>query len=810
MSPKITDHILYSYVQCKSKAYLYLNGFAGEKTEYEVFTQSLARQIVQSGIQSLIEKHKGDAIRLNRATTQTDLELGKPLLLSTSLVNAACDCRIDCLQRVEGDSCLGPFYYRPVAICQGPRIAPSTTYALTLAAILLECMQDRCPTTGVCLLGSQLGKRTIRLEQHTTRVRTLLSELEMFRGTSVPPQLTLNDNCAQCEFMTRCREQATDTDDLSLITTLNGKQIDDYRAKGITTVHQLSLTFRPRRRRKRVKQRNLSRSAALHALAVRNRKIYVFQKPSLPSSTVHLYLDLEGDPDRRFDYLLGVIVDDGSTESSFSFWADDESQEAALLDHLLSITRVHKDATIFHYGAYETKFLRKMQSRGEYRQDATHLLANSFNILSTLYGAIYFPTYSNGLKDIGGYLGCNWSDDKASGLQSLVWRWRWEQSRDNHLKETLQQYNLEDCRALKTVTEMVYSIAANELAQEASIDDSTVAPVPTFDTEADRHRWGTPSFVTANLSFINQCAYFDYQRSHITLRKSKKRRTSAKSSRKRKLYRPRANRTVEVQSRKCPRCKSRSLSRSSKTAHVRYSLDLRVSSGGVRRWVTKYVSAKHTCRECRKSYVPPALKAKPKFCHTLKAWAMYQHVANRLSYQTIEAMYLECFGLRVVYSDIYGFKPDLATYYVRTYKSILRSLLDGEVLHGDETHINLRKEQAYAWVLANSENVYFFFRPSRDGDFLKEMLHPFSGVFVSDFYSAYDSLPCEQQKCLVHLVRDMNEDVFRNPFDEEFKDMIGEFGRVLRAIVETIDKHGLRSWHLRKHRAKVDRFFALV
>jgi len=244
--------------------------------------------------------------------------------------------------------------------------------------------------------------------------------------------------------------------------------------------------------------------------------------------------------------------------------------------------------------------------------------------------------------------------------------------------------------------------------------------------------------------------------------------------------------------------------------HVRYGLDLRVSSGGVRRWVTKYVSARHTCRECRKGYVPPALKAKPKFCPTLKAWAMYQHIANRMSYQTIEAMYRECFGLRVSYSDIYGFKPDLATYYGPTYKSILNTLLTGSVLHADETHINLRKEQAYAWVLANSENVYFFYRPSRDGEYLKEMLHAFGGVLVSDFYSAYDSLPCEQQKCLVHLVRDMNEDVFRNPFDEEFKEMIGEFGRILRTIVQSIDRHGLRSRHLRKHRPMVDKFLAVV
>jgi hypothetical protein len=39
------------------------------------------------------------------------------------------------------------------------------------------------------------------------------------------------------------------------------------------------------------------------------------------------------------------------------------------------------------------------------------------------------------------------------------------------------------------------------------------------------------------------------------------------------------------------------------------------------------------------------------------------------------------------------------------------------------------------------------------------VLKDFRGVLVSDFYAAYDSLTCEQQKCLIHLIRDMNTDL---------------------------------------------------
>jgi hypothetical protein len=55
------------------------------------------------------------------------------------------------------------------------------------------------------------------------------------------------------------------------------------------------------------------------------------------------------------------------------------------------------------------------------------------------------------------------------------------------------------------------------------------------------------------------------------------------------------------------------------------------------------------------------------------------------------------------------------------------------------------------------------YRPTREGDFLHDLLKNFKGVLVTDFYAAYDSLECPQQKCLIHLMRDMNQRGFPRP-----------------------------------------------
>jgi hypothetical protein len=131
----------------------------------------------------------------------------------------------------------------------------------------------------------------------------------------------------------------------------------------------------------------------------------------------------------------------------------------------------------------------------------------------------------------------------------------------------------------------------------------------------------------------------------------------------------------------------------------------------------------------------------------------------------------------------------------------------GGLVHVDETQFNLKQVKGYVWVLASIEDVVYFYLPSRETGFLKDLLHGFNGVLVSDFYPGYESLPYKQQACLLHLVRDMNDDLISSPYDQEFKTLAGEFGKLLRCIVDTIDRYGLKRRHLHKHKAEVTRFF---
>jgi hypothetical protein len=176
----------------------------------------------------------------------------------------------------------------------------------------------------------------------------------------------------------------------------------------------------------------------------------------------------------------------------------------------------------------------------------------------------------------------------------------------------------------------------------------------------------------------------------------------------------------------------------------------------------------------------------------------------------MQATLRDHFDLDVCFRRLHALKAIAARYYARTYRDIAKRLVAGKALHADETKIRLQKEDAYVWVFANSEDVFYLYRPDRKANFLKEFLSNFNGVLVTDFYSGYDSLDCTKQKCLVHFLRDLNDALVQCQFDIEAQEFGQSFGKLMQQIVQSIDRFGLRKRHLAKHMKDADKWLSKI
>ena len=129
----------------------------------------------------------------------------------------------------------------------------------------------------------------------------------------------------------------------------------------------------------------------------------------------------------------------------------------------------------------------------------------------------------------------------------------------------------------------------------------------------------------------------------------------------------RANREVEISSPSCPHCGGTELARRQNRHLARLAFDLRITRSGIKGWVTRYRTTWHHCAGCGKRFVPADYLRLEEYCHSLKSWAMYEHVAHRTSFANIAETIRECFGLPIYTQDVHGFKRLLADFYQETY-----------------------------------------------------------------------------------------------------------------------------------------------
>ena len=137
----------------------------------------------------------------------------------------------------------------------------------------------------------------------------------------------------------------------------------------------------------------------------------------------------------------------------------------------MEIVSALPDFRIYHFGNYETIALKRVKQKlpEQLRPKVDMILERSVNVLSVVHPHIYFPTYSNSLKEIGLFLGYARTEEDATGLQTIAWRKDWEASKDLGAKIRLIQYNQDDCIQLKRLCDFIASLNSTDFTNTAMV-----------------------------------------------------------------------------------------------------------------------------------------------------------------------------------------------------------------------------------------------------------------------------------------------------------------------------------------------------
>jgi predicted RecB family nuclease len=805
VNPQVTSDLVIAYSQCQRKAFLLLRGkVKGTQHEYVCIVEECAAANRARYISTLsngqVDPHfrRHDGVRFPHKNNPS-------CTISANDLVAKCDA----LLKPNKESPGAQARLEPHIVIGTHSISDDHRLRLAFAGYVVGQKTQYRPSIGLIVPLAGSPKR-VRLESLYSKIRPIINDLRELIGKSASESspLCLNKHCQLCQFCGHCTKEAEQNDSLSLLERITPKVIRKYQKKGIFTITQLSYLYRPRRRKKKATNAPLSFNVELQALAIRANKIYLHEAPTLVKQPTELFLDVEGIPDQGFDYLIGLVAhQDDHGVSSHSFWADSIEDEAKIFEACLLKAAEYGDAPIYHYGSYEPRaFQRALKKHGI---DCEAFINRLVNANSFVFGKIYFPTRSNRLKDLGACVGASWSAEQASGIQSLVWRHRWEETGKKKFKDLLLSYNQEDCHAVRLLTKDLQhiSIAA---ASRSDVDFADRPKENCTELGQEIHQIFDNILNSAHFEYRNRRIIFQ-SKDESSISEPKKRGAQEGHKMHRRASPVKAAKTVHVRRQmKCHRHKGQSLDPTD-TLSEHIVIDLVFTRSGCRKTTVKYVGRRAYCPICHYDHAPSRIRklGGRLFSHKFQAWAAYQRVALRLPYRVIPQVIEELFSEHVSNGEITKFIRYLADYYSHTETLLLRRILTSPFIHVDETKISIQGRPHYVWVLTNGTDVVFQLTETRETTLLRKTLQSYEGVLISDFYPGYDSFPCRQQKCLSHLIGDLNDDLWKNPFNLQYESFLAAVRDLLVPIFKDVERYGLKTRFLKKHMKAVDRFYKL-
>jgi transposase len=193
--------------------------------------------------------------------------------------------------------------------------------------------------------------------------------------------------------------------------------------------------------------------------------------------------------------------------------------------------------------------------------------------------------------------------------------------------------------------------------------------------------------------------------------------------------------------------------------------------------------AEHTihrdwCPRCRKMVEPKVPEALPNATigNRLLVMSAWLHYALGNTISPILSVFNFHLQLVLTPGGLVQMWHRLAEILKSWYEEIAAEIVLAGVLHADETGWRINGRLGWLWCFTTPTATLFAIERSRASPVvLKFITEQFAGVLVSDFWAAYNLLVCAKQKCLVHLLRDLER-------VERYKDTSGDWTRFAKKL----------------------------
>ncbi len=187
-----------------------------------------------------------------------------------------------------------------------------------------------------------------------------------------------------------------------------------------------------------------------------------------------------------------------------------------------------------------------------------------------------------------------------------------------------------------------------------------------------------------------------------------------------------------------------------------------------------------------KQFVAPFPKGVTKavqYGTSLKAHSVYMSQFQLIPYKRIQGYFREQLGIPVSEGSIYNFNQEAYGLLATFEEKVKTKLAGSDLLHVDETGINMNGDKRWLHCTSNSSWTYFFPHEKRGTDAMNAVgiLPKFRGILCHDHWKPYYKYDCTHALCNAHHLREL-EGVWEEDKQQWAKDAKSLLEEINRAV----------------------------
>jgi len=232
----ISSQLFEAYIECAIKCWLRSRAELAGENVYAEWARAQNEAYRRDGLKHLLAILPENKCAMGPPISKNSKDAVWRIAFDVRLRTNDLESRLQAVERIPSEGRRGPAQFIPYRFEFANKLAKKHKLLLAFDALLLSEALGREVNLGKIVHGDSHATVKVKTSTLASEVRNRIKDITALLANNSPPGLVLNQHCGQCEFQTRCRKQATEKDELSLLSGISEKDRKRLHGNGIFTV----------------------------------------------------------------------------------------------------------------------------------------------------------------------------------------------------------------------------------------------------------------------------------------------------------------------------------------------------------------------------------------------------------------------------------------------------------------------------------------------------------------------------------------------------------------------------------------------